>query len=81
MGIFQEEGVRENYLLTIIILSLWTASLTQFTFVVTATKAKRMRPVLFKDGSRSGINIAGRSCCPTEVGKSYTYLTDIKVFI
>ncbi|KAK7493686.1 hypothetical protein BaRGS_00015015 [Batillaria attramentaria] len=65
---FKEDGVRENFMLTLIILSLWTASLMQFTFVLTATKSKRMRPVLIHSGSTaSAISIGGKSCCPTEV--------------
>ncbi|XP_070207982.1 transmembrane protein 26-like [Littorina saxatilis] len=65
---FKEEGVKENFLLTIIILALWTASLTQFTFVLTSTKSKRMRPVLFQSASTtSAISTNGKSCCPTEV--------------
>ncbi|ESO90479.1 hypothetical protein LOTGIDRAFT_95581, partial [Lottia gigantea] len=65
---FKEREVKTNKILTIIILSLWTASLLQFTFVLTATKSKRMRPVLFHEGSTaSTISVGGKSCCPTEV--------------
>ena len=67
----QEDGVRENHLLTLIILALWTASLLQFTLVLTATKSKRMRTVLFRSGSTaSAMSGSGKSCCPTEVRKS-----------
>ncbi|XP_046332042.2 transmembrane protein 26-like [Haliotis rufescens] len=65
---FKEKEVRYNKILTMIILSMWTASLLQFTFVLTATKSKRMRPVLFHSGSSaSTISVGGKSCCPTEV--------------
>ena len=68
VSLHQEEGVRENYLLTLIILALWTASLLQFTLVLTATKSKRMRSALFRTGSTaSAIGSGGKSCCPTEV--------------
>ncbi|KAK6177621.1 hypothetical protein SNE40_015683 [Patella caerulea] len=65
---FKEREVKTNTILTIIIMSLWTASLLQFTFVLTATKSKRMRPVLFHEASNaSAISVGGKSCCPTEV--------------
>ncbi|XP_055958188.1 transmembrane protein 26-like [Patella vulgata] len=65
---FKEREVKTNKILTIIIMSLWTASLLQFTFVLTATKSKRMRPVLFHEASNaSAISVGGKSCCPTEV--------------
>ncbi|XP_046571753.1 transmembrane protein 26-like [Haliotis rubra] len=65
---FKEKEVRYNKILTMIILSMWTASLMQFTFVLTATKSKRMRPVLFHSGSSaSTVSLGGKPCCPTEV--------------
>ncbi|CAG5120297.1 unnamed protein product, partial [Candidula unifasciata] len=58
---FKEKAVSENTFLTIVILSLWTASLAQFTLVITATKAKKTRiaPIDRTKGRDS--------CCPTEV--------------
>ncbi|CAI9727618.1 Hypothetical predicted protein [Octopus vulgaris] len=46
---FKEEVVKYNWTLTIVILSLWTASLLQFTFVVTTSKARRPRPLYVKE--------------------------------
>ena len=64
----QEEGVKENYLLTLIILALWTASLLQFTLVLTATKSRRARSALIRAGSTASAMTSGeKSCCPTEV--------------
>ncbi|KAL8588295.1 hypothetical protein ACOMHN_049073 [Nucella lapillus] len=66
---FKEEAVRQNYMLTLIILALWTASLTQFTFVLTATKAKRSRPSFHRTGSFVSAGAVGSKpcCCQTEV--------------
>ncbi|XP_076451315.1 transmembrane protein 26-like [Babylonia areolata] len=65
---FKEEAVRQNRMLTLIILGLWTASLTQFTFVLTATKAKRSRPGFHRAGSQlSTLSVDEKSCCQTEV--------------
>ncbi|XP_059143885.1 transmembrane protein 26-like [Physella acuta] len=57
---FKEQTVRENVLLTIVILSLWTASLIQFTLVVTATKSKKSRASVAHHDEVEG-------CCPVEV--------------
>ncbi|KAK0056394.1 transmembrane protein 26, partial [Biomphalaria pfeifferi] len=55
-----EKTVRENPLLTIVILSLWTASLMQFTLVVTATKSKKSRASV-------AMQVTSEGCCPVEV--------------
>ncbi|KAK6965517.1 hypothetical protein BgiMline_029540 [Biomphalaria glabrata] len=57
---FKEKTVRENPLLTIVILSLWTASLMQFTLVVTATKSKKSRASV-------AMQVTSEGCCPVEV--------------
>ncbi|CAL1540750.1 unnamed protein product [Lymnaea stagnalis] len=57
---FKENTVRENKLLTIVILALWTASLVQFTFVVTATKSKKSRASV-------ALPVNSEGCCPVEV--------------
>ncbi|KAK3801378.1 hypothetical protein RRG08_059080 [Elysia crispata] len=66
---FKEEKVSQNPHLVTVILALWTASLTQFTLVVTATKSKKTRPALTRSpSSLSDTPTCGRNdCCPTEV--------------
>ncbi|XP_041377422.1 uncharacterized protein LOC121389839 [Gigantopelta aegis] len=65
---FKEKQVRNNRILTLTIMSLWTASLLQFTFVLTATKSKTTRPVLTRSKSSASTRstAGGRRCCPTE---------------
>ena len=59
--------VKNNRILTLVIMSLWTASLLQFTFVLTATKSKTTRPVLVRSRSSASSRSSGkRRCCPTE---------------
>ncbi|GAB1601194.1 Hypothetical predicted protein [Argonauta hians] len=70
---FKEEVVKYNWTLTVVILSLWTASLLQFTFVVTTSKARRPRPVYVKEceGKSEGssenktqtVKSSSSSCC------------------
>jgi hypothetical protein len=60
---FREEQVRHNWILTVVILSLWTGSLLQFTLVVTATKARKPRVAISTRKSDLGTCF----CCETEI--------------
>lgn len=65
---FKEKEVRYNRQLTLIILSLWTASLLQFCFVLSAAKARKSRPSFTKQPSRSSISDSGRCfTCRSEI--------------
>ena len=41
---FKEERVKTDWILTVLILSIWSASLLQFTLVLTASVAAKIRP-------------------------------------
>ncbi|GFS07709.1 transmembrane protein 26 [Elysia marginata] len=71
----QEEKVSRNPHLVTVILALWTASLAQFTLVVTATKSKKTRPVLTRSASSMSDrhSCAGSECCPTEASNGASY--------
>ncbi|XP_076074835.1 transmembrane protein 26-like [Mytilus galloprovincialis] len=62
--LFDEKEVRENLHLTFAVLIIWTLSLLQFCFVLTATRnVKRGRVALQSPPRKS----CGCSCCSTEV--------------
>lgn len=63
---FKENEVMYNWMLTIVILSLWSASLIQFTFVVTITKGRKPRVALTKESSELLLGSSDSClCCRT----------------
>lgn len=64
--LFDEKQVRESLYLTLAVLVIWSISLLQFCFVLTATRnVKRGRVALQTSSSKGSIKCS--SCCSTEV--------------
>lgn len=61
--LFDEQKVRENLYLTFAILIIWTVSLLQFCFVLTATSNPKRQRVALKDKKKRRLS----SCCGTEI--------------
>ncbi|XP_064619322.1 transmembrane protein 26-like [Lineus longissimus] len=69
---FREENVKYNKSLTVVILSLWTSSLMQFTLIMTATKARKTRVAMTRTDEEDG-NVRC-FCCETEIWAIMTVL-------
>jgi hypothetical protein len=69
---FREDNVMHNRPLTIVILSLWTSSLMQFTLIMTATKARKVRVAMTRTDEEDG-NVSC-FCCETEIWAIMTVL-------
>lgn len=65
--LFDEDPVRESVILTYIILTMWTVSLVQFCFVLTATKSPTRSRVALQSQETTNSKRSCATCCKTEL--------------